>query len=76
MSPDGLGKTSLISCHTWTCQDTGCDEPQLGYLLWWMQHIPGRGNTITYEGHRLRNWWDVHGDFDAVADGWRRLILQ
>jgi Cell wall binding domain 2 (CWB2) len=65
--PNGLGATTEVSCAQWTCVDLGNDDPQLKYLIWWMQHFPGRGNRIRYQGRPMRNWWDVHGDFDAVA---------
>jgi hypothetical protein len=74
-NPNGLGTVKSVSCTTWTCIDTGNDDPQLRYLVWWMQHFPGRGNKVTYQGLQMRNWWDVHGDFDAVAGGNRSLAL-
>jgi hypothetical protein len=74
-TPDGLGALTQVSCATWTCTDSGNDDPQLRYLIWWMQHFPGRGNQVTYGGAQMRNWWDVHGDFDAAVASGRRLTL-
>jgi len=74
--PDGMGTTSKISCASWSCVDRGeDDDPQLHYLIWWMQHMPGRGNRVSYRGVPLRNWWDVHGDFDALMQRRPRLTL-
>ena len=65
--PDGLGALSQIGCATWGCEDRGdTDNPALNYMIWWMQNLPGRANSIQYQGHQLRNWWDVVGNWDAV----------
>lgn len=75
-SPDGLGTTSPISCRTWGCVDNGdTDNPQRNWILWWMQNLPGNGNTITYQGRQLRDWWDVHFDFDQAMGSCRTLVL-
>jgi len=75
--PDGLGKLSNISCEQWGC---GEDDPihnnaHLNYQIWMFQNFPGRGNTKTYQGKQLRNWWDVHGDFDNVMRSRKRLTI-
>jgi len=76
-NPNGLGTLQPISCATWTCHLNGeNDDPQLHYLIWWMQHFPGLGNTLTYHGLPMRNWWDVHGDFDAAVRAGRSLTIQ
>jgi hypothetical protein len=74
--PDGYGTFSWIGCQRWVCDygEDG-DDPPTQYMIWWGQHIPGRGNTITYNGHRLRNWWQVHGAWDAVLGAGGRLTL-
>ena len=65
--PDGMGALSQISCANWGCAENGdADNPTRNYMVWWMQNLPGRGNTISYQGNRLRNWWDVYFDFDGV----------
>jgi hypothetical protein len=65
--PDGLGAVSQISCATWGCVDRGdTDNPPLNYMIWWMQNLPGDANSIQYQAHQLRNWWDVVGNWDAV----------
>ena len=68
--PDGMGTLSSISCTTWGCDYISDDNnPQLNWMIWLWQNLPGRGNTKTYNGQPLRNWWDVHGDFDGVMGG-------
>lgn len=65
--PDGLGPLTDIGCAVWGCADRGDgDNPPLNYMIWWMQNLPGRDNTIHFQGRQLRNWWDVHGAWDAV----------
>lgn len=74
--PGGRGKLSSISCANWSCVDRGdADNPSVDYIIWWMQNVPGRGNKIRYSGQRLRNWWDVHADFDAVVENGESLTL-
>ena len=72
-NPDTPGPTAQISCGTWdpgtpACADTSdTDNSQLNYIIWWEQNIPGKGNTVTYKGQPLRNWWDVHGAWDTLV---------
>jgi hypothetical protein len=67
------GAQSYINCTNWnSCTNTlDTDEPH--YLIWWMQNFPGLGNSATYQGHTMRNWWDVHGDWDMFQ--WRGASL-
>ena len=66
-NPDGLGSISQISCQNWGCTDNSDDDnPPLNYMIWNWQNLPGQGNAKTYQGKALRNFWDIHGDFDAV----------
>ncbi len=76
-NPDGLGKLSDISCKIWGCSilDEFTNEPSLNYMIWNWQNMPGRNNTKVYQGKKLRNWWDVHGDFDNVMRSSRKLTL-
>ena len=65
--PDGLGTTSSISCLNWGCDNNGDnDNPSLNWIRWWMQNIPGKGNTVMYQGSPRSNWWDIHADFDTA----------
>ncbi len=75
-NPDSLGTLSQISCENWGCaSNNDADNPSLNYMIWNWQNLPGRGNTKTYLGLPLRNWWDVHGDFDNVMENKRTLFL-
>ncbi len=84
-NPDANGSSvpyqlSDISCANWSCTPSAnpyYENEQLDYLVWMWQHLPGKNNTLTYQGKKLRNWWDVHGDFDKVMSGseQKRLTL-
>lgn len=75
-NPDLQGELSNISCQMWTCvHNFDISNPGLNYQIWHWQNLPGRGNTKTYQGKNMRNWWDVHGDFDNVMAANRSLYL-
>ena len=42
------------------------DIDQAHWLLYWMQNMPGRGNTIPYNINKMTNWWHFTGDWDAA----------
>lgn len=68
--PDGSGSVETVNVNAWNT----INDPQLGWLVWWMQRMPGRGNNLVYNGRPLRNWWELMGDFDAaMALGGRTL---
>jgi hypothetical protein len=74
--PNGIGTLSDISCHNWGCGDLSDDNnSQLNYLIWMWQNLPGRLNNKIYQGHQLRNFWDVHGNFDQIMGSDRTLFL-
>jgi hypothetical protein len=74
--PDGLGPTTLMSCSTWGCADhSDTDNPQRNWIVFWMQNFPGIGNAVSYHGRQMRDWWDVHFDFDAAMGTCRTLVL-
>jgi hypothetical protein len=74
--PDGLGELSDISCENWGCFDNSdTDNPALNYMVWNWQNLPGINNEKEFQGEQLRNWWDVHGDFDNVMANNRRLTV-
>lgn len=75
--PDSIGARSQISCILWGCKDLGeMDNPSLNYIIWNLQNLPGRLNTKTYKEKSLRNWWDIHGDFDEIIKNSKRLTLE
>jgi hypothetical protein len=76
--PDGGGVVKNTNCNNWyepfygasyatvPCQD----DTGVAFKVWWMQNIPGKANTLTYQGKLLRNWWDFYADIDAsLASG-------
>lgn len=74
--PTGQGTVTSISCKNWGCENlSDADNSELKYLIWNMQNMPGINNTKTFNGVPLRNWWDVHGDFDTVMGTSKRLTL-
>lgn len=75
-NPDGMGQLSDISCQNWGCVDyNDANNPGLNYMIWNWQNMPGRNNIKTYKEKKLRNWWDIHGNFDMVMRGSRRLTV-
>jgi hypothetical protein len=61
--PDGKGRRQRINCQRWK-------SDSLTWFVYWMQNLPGAGNTLTYRGRPLTNWWTFIGDFDgAMASG-------
>lgn len=74
-SPDGLGTLTKISCTNWQCTDVSdADNTSLDYMIWNWQNLPGLNNTLTYQGRNLRNWWDIHGNFDVVMRSTHTLL--
>ena len=76
-NPDSLGILTDISCQNWGCSDIDplSNNASLNYMIWNWQNLPGRLNTKTYQGLKLRNWWDIHGDFDTVMGTDKKLTL-
>jgi hypothetical protein len=47
----------VISCTAWGCDRPGNDD-QAEFFVWWMQNIPGPGNTnYDQDGRPMENWW-------------------
>jgi hypothetical protein len=75
-TPDSLGPTTDMSCSTWGCSDNGDENnPQRNWIVFWMQNLPGAGNSITFHGRPMRDWWDVHFDFDTVMGTCKTLVM-
>lgn len=75
-NPDSVGTLTDISCATWGCTFVNdANNPALNYQTWNWQNLPGKLNTKTYQGKKLRNWWDIHGNFDGVMAGSRKLFV-
>ena len=64
----GFGEIAPVSCADWGCLGDHTIESNetVNYIIWNLQNMPGWGNTITYKGQKLRDWWDIYGDWDGV----------
>jgi hypothetical protein len=48
----GSANSKGLSCTSWGCTDRG-------FMIWWMQNIPGPGNTThDRDGTIMPNWWE------------------
>ena len=73
-NPAGTGVKSQISCSDWGCANVSdSNNAHLNYLVWNMQNMPGKKNDKQFKGVPLRNWWEVHADFDNVMGSSKRL---
>jgi hypothetical protein len=43
------------------------------WYIYWMQNLPGAGNTIPYNATQMENWWTFIGDWDAAIADAKRL---
>ena len=62
--PDRSGRKERMNCERW-------GGNSLKWFVYWMQHLPGPDNGLTWQGRRLRNSWTFIVDYDtARARGW------
>jgi hypothetical protein len=59
-TPEGSGQKQRMNCTRWNCDS-------LTWFIYWMQNLPGASNGLSYQGHRLTNWWGFIGDFDEAV---------
>ncbi len=71
--PNGFGQSTQISCETWSpgCRSnshlrTDDNNPQLNYMIWNWQNLPGKNNSKTFVNQPFKNLWEIYGDFDRV----------
>jgi hypothetical protein len=74
-TPEGIGQKALVSAHTWgdhiypwplgTMPALQEDRNEAHWYIYWMQSMPGRGNTIPFGRNRMTNWWSFTGDWDG-----------
>ena len=43
------------------------------WYIYWMQNLPGPGNSIPYNSTQIENWWTFMGDWDAAIAAGTRL---
>jgi len=65
--PDGGGKKTRMNRERW-------GGNSLRWFVYWMQHLPGPGNDLTFEGKPLNNWWIFIGDYDLAREKGLRLV--
>lgn len=72
------GSQSLVNVNTWgdlsyewPGASTFSQRIESQWYIFWMQSIPGNGNTIPYGPDYLTNWWSIIADWDqAITDGY------
>jgi hypothetical protein len=74
-TPQGIGRKTLVSAHTWgdhpyawplgTAPASQEERNEAHWYIYWMQSMPGRGNTIPFGLKRMTNWWRFTGDWDG-----------
>ncbi len=71
--PDGTGQQTLVNASTWSNLVYNWPTPvpfgqqgETQFFIYWMQNMPGAGNTIPYGTTTMENWWDIVGDWDAA----------
>lgn len=69
--PDGGGQTQQVNRETFN--QTGQDDGGLGFKIAWLRALPRNGNTLTYQGRKLTDWWRFIGDFDGAMKAKMRL---
>lgn len=56
----GSTSTSSFSCATYGCVVGNSYLSEERFLIWWMQHFPGEGNTDrNRNGLQRPNWWTI-----------------
>lgn len=64
--PDGTGRKTRINCERWTCSS-------LAWFKYWMQHLPGPNNGLSFNNEPLNNWWVFIGDYDFARRSQTKL---
>jgi hypothetical protein len=74
-TPAGTGQKRLVSVRTWgehpyawplgTMPGPQEERNEAHWYIYWMQSMPGRGNSIPYGQNRMTNWWRFTGDWDG-----------
>jgi len=74
------GTTKEVSLDTWAsvpyawpATGTISQLAESQWYIYWMQNLPGAGNTIPYNATQIENWWTFIGDWDAAIAAGTRL---
>jgi len=71
-TPGRTGVLNQVSRDTWTGirhnwpDNRPPEQPDAWWFLYWMQSLPGRGNTIPYGLGVMRNWWGLTSQWDEA----------
>jgi hypothetical protein len=65
--PEG-GPRRQMNCERW-------NGNSLDWFVYWMQNVPGAGNTVAYRGRQLTNWWRFIGDWDGAQAERMKLTI-
>jgi hypothetical protein len=73
--PDGHGQKKQVNEFTWgnlpyQWPDNQLPEQQIEsqWYIYWMQNMPGLGNTITYGINNMTNWWKFISNWDNAQN--------
>jgi hypothetical protein len=74
-SPGGIGVKTPVSASTWgehaypwplgTGLPGAWERNEAHWYIYWMQSMPGRGNTVPYGADGMENWWRFTGNWDG-----------
>jgi hypothetical protein len=59
--PDGSGRKALLNSQPW-------GGNSLRWFVYWMQHLPGPQNGLTFQGKPLNSWWVFIGNYDLARE--------
>jgi len=59
--------------YAWPATGTVSQLEESQWYIYWMQNLPGAGNTIPYNSTTMENWWTFVGDWDAAIAARKRL---
>lgn len=65
--PDGSGVKTRMNSERW-------GGNSLRWFVYWMQHLPGPGNNLEFNGKPLSNWWVFIGDYDLARRSGLKLV--
>jgi hypothetical protein len=74
-TPEGIGRREVVTADTWgqhpyawppgTAPTGAFERNESHWYIYWMQSMPGWGNTIRYGPNAMTNWWRYTGDWDG-----------
>jgi hypothetical protein len=84
-SPEGIGVKTPVSASTWgehvyswplgTWLPSAWDRNEAHWYIYWMQSMPGRGNSIPLGVDGMENWWRFTGDWDGSIKAGVGLVV-